>query len=105
MTILQELPLFGALIAAALAFIYSFFNGYKEKQEGKRIGRAEVEAEHRALEIETNRQLKGQEDETRRTTTAVDRAYELLRRDRERIASSGGMPDEAAPIPDYNFRD
>lgn len=102
---LQELPLIGAVIAFVAALFWSTFNGYKEKQEGKREGRDKADREWRAREAEAERQLKGQEDETRRTTKTVDRHFEELRDRADDPDDAGELRDPFADIADHNFRD
>ncbi len=103
---LQDLPMIGAIIAGIFAFGYSFWNGWKEKQEGKREGREQADREWRTREEETRRQLKGQEDETRQTTANVDRHFEDIRHRRGRVADDDrdSLPDIDAEVGDWNFR-
>lgn len=90
-TITQIFALVGGLISAILFF----FNGYKEKQEGKEQGRDEVLDEWREAERRTSEIIEDNEDETFEMVEAVERNTD----DRD----PGGMRDEYK-LPDWHYK-
>ena len=90
-TITQIFALVGGLISAILFF----FNGYKEKQEGKEQGRDEVLDEWREAERRTSEIIEDNEDETFEMVEAVERNTD----DRD----PGRMRDEYK-LPDWHYK-
>lgn len=88
----QLFALFGAVISG----IMFFANGFKEKQEGKDIGRKEVREEWQKGEAEAHRRIKEQEDETIKMVDAVNRNVDQRRDD-------DGLSDGFYTLPDHHY--
>ena len=62
-----------AMVGGLFSLVMVLFNGFKEKQEGKDIGRREVREEWQEREAEAHRIIERAEDETIQQVDAVDR--------------------------------
>lgn len=84
-----------AMIGGLFSLIMVLFNGFKEKQEGKSIGRKEVQEEWRRSEAEAHREIERAEDETIEMVDAVERNVDA--------GSSERVHDGGYKLPDYHY--
>ena len=95
----QQIPLAGALIMTVIALTAAMANGWKEKQEGKRLGREQEARRNAAANAEVTADLKERAKDEQ----------EQARRVRARIDSGSdgdGVSGEAGgPLSDWDYRD
>jgi hypothetical protein len=84
-----------AMIGGLFSLVMVLFNGFKEKQEGKDLGRKEVREEWQEREAEAHKIIERAEDETIEMVDAVDRNVDAGSRERVR--------DGGYKLPDYHY--
>ena len=94
---LQNVPVAGVLIAFLMVGLTSFFNGWKERREGKAEGVRQERARQERATAEKDRAILERAEDVKETADAV--------RDRgtyndDRVPDGGG-----AMLPQYHYRD
>lgn len=86
-----------AMVGGLFSLVMVLFNGFKEKQEGKDIGRREVREEWQEREAEAHRIIERAEDETINMVDAVE-----VNIDRRANAHDGELRD-GYKLPDHHY--
>lgn len=87
------------MVGAVFSFVLIFVNGFKEKQEGKDLGRKEVREEWQESEAEAHRIIESAEDETIEMVDAVESNVE-----RRADSDDSGLRDGGYKLPDYHYK-